>query len=58
MTHDDTTAARPLFPHCQLPIQDGESSILHEGHSFHRRCAPVPEIAGEKDDIYPDRIAI
>ena len=58
MTHDHPANLHPICPTCHLSIRDGESSIMHEGRSYHRRCAPKPEIAGDKDNATPGLISI
>jgi hypothetical protein len=48
----------PICPECHLPIKDGQVSITHEGKTYHAGCAPKPEVAGDKDNPYPDRIML
>ena len=48
----DQTKARPMCHKCQLPIREGEFSVIHEGRTYHRGCAPSPSSAGDKDDPY------
>jgi len=58
MDNEKTPILHSTCPKCHLPVKDGESWIQHEGHSYHSRCAPEADIAGKKDNPYPDRIAI
>jgi hypothetical protein len=58
MTYDKDAASHPPCPKCHLPMREGQPSIFHEGHTFHENCAPKPEIAGDKDVIYPSLISI
>lgn len=49
---------RHTCPACHLPIEEGQRSIYHQGHFFHEACAPRPDVAGEKDDVNHEPIAI
>ncbi|MGH9465738.1 MAG: hypothetical protein ACRD1Y_00120 [Terriglobales bacterium] len=46
---------RPICPKCHLPVKEDESWITHQGKTYHRLCAPEPEVAGKKDEVFSGR---
>ncbi|MGH9484804.1 MAG: hypothetical protein ACRD1F_07085 [Terriglobales bacterium] len=46
---------RPICPKCHLAVEEGEPWISHQGKTYHRRCAPEPEMAGEKEKAISGR---
>ncbi|HXE31512.1 MAG TPA: hypothetical protein VN515_06905 [Terriglobales bacterium] len=58
MSESSGRSPHPLCPKCHLPIKEDEISISHQGKTYHRRCAPAPASAGDKDDPYRDTTPI